>query len=178
MFLDSMARRSGIVRGRSWSRRSVRAPTPRLDGPTNGQIVFQMSFKVFISHGTPDRWVAGQLRKCIHDCGGSAFLDEHDVPKGDDFERRIFEELAACHELLVLFTAQSYQRPWLWMEIGAARSQLKRIVAVLYGIDVGALEKIGGGNSTIFKGINIVDLNEVALYFEQLRLRIGAHDVG
>ena len=85
------------------------------------------------------------------DRGATAFLDEADIAKGDDIEDRIFEEIDACSELLVLFTRQSYQRPWLWIEIGAAKAQKKRTVGVLYGVSEGELEQIVGGKCTIFK---------------------------
>lgn len=130
------------------------------------------NYIVFISHAGTDTWVARQIQKCIIQCGAEAFLDVADIDIGDDFEERILEEIAKSRELLVLLTPWSLKRPYIWMEIGAIWGQRKRIVGVLHGLttrDIAALEY----GPALLKRINLIDINELDIYFEQLNERIN-----
>lgn len=129
-------------------------------------------YRVFISHAWADRWVAGQIERRITGTGATTFIDINDIEKGDDIEDRIFAEMELCDELLALFTPWSVDRNWLWVEIGAARSRNLRIVAVLYEVNLGAIERERGG-STFLKAKNAVDINELDSYFNELANRIG-----
>lgn len=91
-----------------------------------------MAYRVFISHGWHDRWVAKQLARAVReDARAEPFIDIFDVKKGDRIEERIFEELPKCKELVALLTPWSVTRNWVWNEIGAAWILNMRIVAVL-----------------------------------------------
>lgn len=80
-----------------------------------------MSYRVFISHGWHDRWVAKQLARAVReDARAEPFIDIFDLKKGDRIEERIFEELPKCKELVALLTPWSVTRNWVWNEIGAA----------------------------------------------------------
>jgi hypothetical protein len=57
---------------------------------------------VFVSHAGDDIWVAEQIARNIEDCGATAFLDRRDIVAGDNFKRRLREEIAKCDELLAL----------------------------------------------------------------------------
>jgi hypothetical protein len=59
----------------------------------------------------------------------------------------------------------------VWVEVGAAWGQGKRIVAVLYGLSVTKLERIGGSR-TVLEDINILDLNEFDRYLDELGKRV------
>jgi len=130
-------------------------------------------YKVFVSHGKPDTWLAGQIAQLIRDCGATTFLDEADIAKGDNFKQIIHQEIARSKELIALFTPWSAQRFWVWVEVGAAWGQEKRIVAVLYGISVPELEKLGGSKA-ILEDINILELNDFDTYIKELRRRVKA----
>jgi hypothetical protein len=131
-----------------------------------------MPYKVFISHAWADRWVASQIEKQVRGLGAVAFIDVNDIERGDDIEDRIFSEMPACDELLVLFTPWAIDRNWVWVEIGAARGLRKRIVAVLYEVDLPTIEKEKGG-STFLRSKNAVDINELDTYFVELGRRIA-----
>lgn len=75
---------------------------------------------VFVSHSGEDTWVARQVARCIADCGAKPFLDQADIAVGADFEEDIREFLDQADELVVLFTPWSLERPYVWVEIGAA----------------------------------------------------------
>jgi hypothetical protein len=133
--------------------------------------VNEEEYKVFVSHGKPDIWIAGQIARLIKDCGAVTFLDETDVNRGDNFKQVILREITHSSELVALFTPWSAQRSWVWAEVGAAWGQEKRIVAVLYGITVGELEKLSGGKAML-EDINILDLNNFDSYLGELRERV------
>jgi len=113
-------------------------------------------YKVFISHGSADAWVARQIGMRIReDCGALTFLDVEDVASGDDFKRRVHSEIRAARELLALFTPWSARRAWVWIEVGAAWAQGKRVVAVLYGLSIPEFEEVAGGTG-VFEDIQII----------------------
>jgi hypothetical protein len=129
------------------------------------------SYTVFLSHAAADIWVARQLSSHIENCGASTFLDEADIEYGDDFEVRILQAVRSCHELLVLLTPWSINRPYIWLEIGAIWGQNKRIVGVLYGLTAKELVS-QDGTPALLKRIDLVELNRIEPYFEQLKGRI------
>jgi hypothetical protein len=129
-------------------------------------------YKVFVSHGKSDAWLARQMASLIRVSGGTPFLDETDIAKGDNFKEIIHHEIRQCKELVALFTPWSIQRFWVWIEVGAAWGQEKRVIAVLYGITIAELEKIGGSKA-ILEDINILQLNDFDTYADELQQRTG-----
>lgn len=127
--------------------------------------------KVFISHGKRDSWIARQLAKEVRARGASTFLDETDVAKGADFQEIIRKEIRDCQELLAIFTPWSARRFWVWSEVGAAWGQGKIVVAVLYGLTVKQLERVGDSKA-VFEDINILDLNDTDRYLAELEQRV------
>lgn len=129
------------------------------------------TYRVFISHGRADRWLAEQIaRRLREDCGCGTFIDVFDVAKGDDIEQRIFEELPSCQELLALLTPWSADRNWVWVEIGAARGHRLRVVAVLYGLTLDELDREKGGKA--FLGAkNVLEINELDTYLSEVAKR-------
>lgn len=134
-----------------------------------------MAYRIFISHGWADRWVAEQISRRLIEAGSDVFIDVYDIKKGDDFEERIFSELEACQELVVLLTPWSAERNWVWVEIGAARMTRKRVVAVLYHVTLDIIEAEKGG-TTFLRSKNAVDINELDTYFREVRERVEIHD--
>jgi hypothetical protein len=128
-------------------------------------------YKVFISHGSHDLWVAGQIARAVRETGAAVFLDQSDIPKGADLKKRIHEELEVNDELIALFTPWSAKRSWVWVEIGAAWSQQKPVVAVFYGMTASDLDESGQGKA-ILEDLNMIDLNEFQTYIEQLLARV------
>jgi hypothetical protein len=137
-----------------------------------------MDYKVFISHASTDTWVARQIARHIERLGASTFLAEADVEYGDDFEERILEAVRGSHELLVLLTPWALQRPYIWLEIGAMWGLGRRVIGVLHGLSPGELVT-QEGTPALLKRIDLVELNHLETYFEQLQRRItnaGDHD--
>ncbi len=128
-------------------------------------------YRVFISHGSEDSWVAAQLARSVRDRGADTFLDETNIPKGGNFKQIIHREIAASDELLALFTPWSARRSWVWIEIGAAWGQGKPVVAVFYGMEVRDLEEAGQGKG-VLEDINVLNLNDLDRYLTELSLRV------
>jgi predicted RNase H-related nuclease YkuK (DUF458 family) len=128
-------------------------------------------YKVFVSHGSKDAWIAGQIAKEIRGAGALTFLDETDIPKGDNFKQRIQDEIAESNELIALFTPWSAKRAWVWVEIGAAWGQGKPVVAAFYGMAVSELEDSGQGKA-ILEDINVMQLEDIEDYAHELAVRI------
>jgi TIR domain len=126
---------------------------------------------VFISHASQDKWVAGQIAKEAAAVGAECFLDSRAIETGDEFDEELKEGLERASELLVLLTPAALERPYVWIEIGVAWSQGKRIIGILYGMttkDLVARE----GTPAFLKGIHLRDINELDEYFEELRRRV------
>jgi TIR domain len=130
-----------------------------------------MVYKIFISHSSIDTWVARQLARYIEDLGASTFLDEADIEYGDDFEERILEAIRTSHELLVLLTSWALKRPYIWLEIGAIWGLGRRVIGVLHGLSPSELFA-QDGTLALLKRIDLVELNNIGMYFEQLQRRI------
>lgn len=134
-----------------------------------------MAYRVFISHGWHDLWVAQQIERRIRkDASAETFIDAFDIAKGDDFEDRIFGEMDRIQELVILLTPWSVDRNWLWVEIGAARAKGCRIVPVLYGLTLDEIDKDKGG-TTFLRGKNVVAINGLDSYLAELKRRVSRH---
>lgn len=131
-----------------------------------------MQQKIFISHSSVDTWVAKQIQSKLTKLGAATFLDEGCIDIGDDFENIIIKELRNSNELIVLLTPSALQRPYVWMEIGAAWAIDIRIIGMLYGV---TFEEISTNSKTpvLIKKNNLVNLNDSDKYFEQLDKRLN-----
>jgi hypothetical protein len=122
-------------------------------------------YRIFISHGSEDSWVASQMaRRVRQDTKAEPFLDVFDIAKGD-------EVLPHCDELVALLTPWSVNRNWVWTEIGAARVLGKRILGVLYGVSIETLSNEGGGMACL-SSKNVLSINEFETYLVELKKRV------
>lgn len=129
------------------------------------------TYRVFVSHGGDDLWVAEQIANNIESCGAAAFLDRRDIAAGDNFKERIHEEIPKCDELLALFTPWSRRRAWVRHEIGMADILKKRIVCVFYKVSVADFHGDEDGLGPL-DGLNTIDINGLETYFKALRRRV------
>ena len=127
--------------------------------------------KVFISHASPELWVAKQLEAIAQSCGADTFLDVRNIDHGDDFEERIVKEAEDSTELLVLFTPIASDRKYVWLEIGMFFGARKRIVVALYGVSKAEIAK-DHLTPLVLKKLDSVDLNDIDSYFNQLKGRV------
>ena len=78
------------------------------------------TYRVFISHGWHDRWIAKQMARQIADAGATPFFDIFEIKKGDRIEAKVEEGLGSADELVALLTPWSVDRNWVWVEIAGA----------------------------------------------------------
>ena len=79
-------------------------------------------------------------------------------------------EVGRSDELVALFTPWSIQRNWVWVEIGAAWVNQKRVVIVLYQVTLNDLDT--GGDRAVLNDLNLVEINEIERYFQEVRSRV------
>lgn len=133
-----------------------------------------MSYTVFVSHASADKWVAEQFAKQVENRGARAFLDARGIETGDRFDDELKKALNDADELLVLLTPAALERPYVWIEIGVAWSQEKRIVGILYGVTTNELAS-QEGTPAFMKGILLRDITDFDEYLGELSRRLG-HD--
>lgn len=128
---------------------------------------------IFISHSGRDTWVAKQIAREVSACGATPFLDEAEIDVGADFEEEILGFLEKADELVVLLTPWAMDRPYVWAELGAAWGRRIPIVALLLGITPAELQS-RSGVPILLKKRDLIELNDIDTYLNQLRLRIGS----
>lgn len=126
---------------------------------------------IFVSRSSQDTWIARQIAREIEIRGATPFLDEAQVDAGADFEEDILNFLERAHELVVLLTPWALERPYVWAEIGAAWGRRIPIVTLLLGITATELQS-RPGIPVLLKKRDLLQLNEVEVYFDQLSGRI------
>ena len=127
---------------------------------------------IFISHAGEDTWVARQIASAVEACGARPFLDEADIDIAAEFEEDLRRFLDQASELVVLFTPWASERPYVWAEIGAAWIRRIPIVVVLHGLTVRDFQS-QASTPVFLKRRNIIRLNDIDRYFEELRTRIA-----
>jgi hypothetical protein len=130
---------------------------------------------VFVSHSGGDAWVAKQIAREIAACGATAFLAETDVDVGADFEEDILAALERANEVLILVTPSALERPYIWMETGAAWIRRLTIVGLLLGLTAEELQS-QPFVPILLKRRAVLPLNDIEVYFRQLRRRVRAAD--
>ena len=132
-----------------------------------------MTYRVFISHGWHDRWVARQMARCVSDVGAEHFIDIFDIRKGDRIEERIRDELPKCDEVVALLTPWSVDRNWLWTEMGSSWIMRKRVVGVLYGVTLPEIDRDRGG-AALLSATSVCTIDEFDDYIRELGERVKA----
>jgi hypothetical protein len=133
-----------------------------------------LDITVFVSHAASDTYVARKLAADIEGTGARCFLDIVDVEAGDEIASRIQTGLSECSELVVLLTPASKDRRWVWIEIGGAWAQSKRVVGIVEGMSVADLLS-EPDLPIMIRQTNLIHVNELDTYLQQLRGRTRGH---
>ena len=131
----------------------------------------QNKYTVFVSYTSSDSWIAKQIELHIKSCGANTFLFDLDSDVGENIDNKIIEQIKKSKELFVLFTPASLDKRYIWSEIGAAWGNGIIIIAVLYGIELNNFIT-DKNNPNFLKSNNIINLNDVDKYFNQLKRRV------
>jgi hypothetical protein len=129
-----------------------------------------MSYRVFISHGWHDRWVASQMHRLLAVRDVDAFIDIYDIEHGDRIAEAVKKGIDTSDELLCLITPWSVNRNWIWVEMGMMLAKNCRVTAVLYGITMAEIRDMHGG-LTFLSDSNMADINGFDAYIDQVANR-------
>lgn len=92
---------------------------------------------VFLSHAATDQEIAIYLKsvieKAIPDSDVFVSSDTEDLRPGDEWVKKIRENLRAARMLLLLASERGLIRPWVWYETGSAWSREIRIIPCCLG---------------------------------------------
>ena len=117
--------------------------------------------------------MARQIAREISARGATPFLDEADINVGAEFEEDIRQFLDKADELIVLFTPWSFERPYVWVEIGAAWLRKIPIVVILHGLTIKDFQM--QPNAPVFlKKRDMIKLNDIDQYFDELNIRVSS----
>ena len=109
----------------------------------------------------------------ILSCGAQCFLDIVNIGVGENFEQKIRQTLAKADELVVLITPWAVDKPYIWLEFGAAWYREISTVVVLLGLT--AKEFQAHPDFPVhLKSLNIIHLNDFDKYLGQLEKRVRA----
>lgn len=127
-------------------------------------------YQVFVSHATADKWIAKTICEKIEERGATTFRDDRDIQGGDSIPDEIRDQLRRSHEVAVLLTPASFDRPWVLLEVGAAwvLKPDKRIVPIRYHIEVDRVPEM-------LKDRKSIALNDFDRYLAELQDRVGGH---
>jgi TIR domain len=127
-------------------------------------------YRIFVSHATADKWIAVTLCEKLEEAGATTFRDDRDIDGGDDIPERIRVEIKRSHELIVLLTPNSIDRPWVLLEVGAAWGRRKtfRITPILCHVDV---DPVPG----MLKSKKAIPLNDLTDLLTEVKRRVKAH---
>ena len=92
--------------------------------------------KVFISHITEEAALASVLKDWIESTflgQVDVFVSGQDVSSGEQWFRRLGEELTDAKSMLVLCSAKSVSRPWINFEAGAGHVKGVPVIPICYG---------------------------------------------
>ena len=125
---------------------------------------------VFVSHSSRDTWVARQIARVIEEHGAQTFLDANDIQVGDDFAMVILDQLRRADELVILWTPWALESQFVLLEVGAAWGRGIPISQILYGVTAADLAS-RPSFPTPLKGRNMIRIDDLEVYLEQLRER-------
>jgi len=123
-----------------------------------------MSYKIFISAAQEDRDIVQDLSRRLRNAADGVRLLEPEHAAGGDFSKAILKSIEEADEVIPLVTRKSLTSRWLFLEIGAALSQHKRVTPVVLGLEPEDLPPM-------VREIHYVKYPEVGAYLPQVAKR-------
>lgn len=121
--------------------------------------------RVFISHSSHDKWIAGQISSQLNERGHETFLDAKDIDTGDSIDDSLQTNIADCDELLIVISPISLKSQWVFIEIGGAKALGKRIIPILLHIQPNEIPKP-------ISQLLARDINDIEKYYGELDNRV------
>ncbi len=89
------------------------------------------TLRVFLSYSSDDRWFARSLLDRLVKHPRVSVFATQSLSAGEDWQRRLKEELVRSNLFLVVLSTRSVRSRWVLYELGAAWALGKQILAVL-----------------------------------------------
>jgi hypothetical protein len=89
---------------------------------------------IFISHSSVDRVVSDEVKSALARLGFERVFLDFDkatgIGAGDNWEKRLYEELSRCHAVLLVLTPAWLASKWCFVELAQARALGKMVLPV------------------------------------------------
>ena len=92
-------------------------------------------FRLFVSHTSSHRHLAGRLGSSLRDYGISAFVAHNDIEPSLEWQRIIEEALKTCDALVALLTPDFHKSQWTDQEVGFVLGQPRLVLSIRLGLD-------------------------------------------
>jgi hypothetical protein len=92
-------------------------------------------FDLFISYASGDAAIAAEFREHAEQMGITCFMAERDIVVASEWQDSIRAALLGSKRVLLLITPRSINRPWIWMETGAAWALGKPLIPALSHVE-------------------------------------------
>ena len=82
--------------------------------------------KVFVSHASEDRALAGEVHRWLVEAGHEAFVDQDlrdSIALGEEWEQLLYERLRWANAVICVVTSAYLDSTWCAIEVGIARSR-------------------------------------------------------
>src|SRR6202021_99760 len=90
---------------------------------------------IFISHSSLDQQIADDIKTALDRLGfEQVFLDfdkETGIGAGENWEKRLYEELSRCHAVILVLTPNWFASTWCRIELAQARALGKAILPIV-----------------------------------------------
>ncbi len=126
--------------------------------------------KIFISHSSKDKWIAGIIASRLMEIGASVFLDEKDIKTGGSINTQIQEHLSKPGELLILLSPASIKSQWVLIELGGAIALKKNIIPIYLHVGLNEIP-------TLIRDRKGRDINDIERYFKEVESRLLGKDI-
>lgn len=87
-----------------------------------------MPLRVFISHSSKDKILAGDLKKCLERFGLDVFVAHKDIKPSEEWQNEILRQLDRAHIFMALLTKNFKKSLWTDQEFGIASKTRARIL--------------------------------------------------
>jgi hypoxanthine phosphoribosyltransferase len=94
-----------------------------------------IKFDIFLSYSHPDEHIAHELEEKFTKCGLNCFSMESSLHGGDDWVDKVRDSIRVSEIILILITPRSISSKWVFMEVGAAWMENKKVIPLLQFVD-------------------------------------------
>jgi hypoxanthine phosphoribosyltransferase len=101
-----------------------------------------MSFDIFLSYSHLDSNIAQELREKFLASGLTCFMAERSLEVGEQWIAQVREAIRESENILILITPRSVNSKWVYMEVGAAWMENKRIIPLTQFVDISGLPEL------------------------------------